>query len=110
MRFFFYISTLNFLTKQIIMKKLSTLLFSLLITGITCIHAQTDIKSNDELITIKVETDKSFGEHVQKEYVIVKTEKICDGKRKTKNIVKFGNHNFIQKSYSNSKNNGSPSS
>jgi len=92
------------------MKKLSILLFSLLITGITCIHAQTDIKSNDELITIKVETDKSFGEHVQKEYVIVKTEKICDGKRKTKNIVKFGNHNFIQKSYSNSKNNGSPSS
>lgn len=67
------------------MKKYSILSFTFLIIGITCSNAQTDVKKIDEFITIKVETDKSFGEHVQKEYIIVKTEKICEGKRKTKN-------------------------
>jgi len=88
------------------MKKFSIISFTFLIIGITCSNAQTDVNSIDEFITIKVETDKSFGEHGQKEYVIVKTEIICDGKRKTKNIVKFGNYNYIQKPYSKSKNNG----
>ena len=67
------------------MKKFSILSFTFLIIGITCINAQTDVKSNDEFITIEVEKDKSFGEHGQKKYVIVKKEQICDGKRKTKN-------------------------
>jgi hypothetical protein len=87
------------------MKKLSILSFTFLI-GINCINAQTDKNLIDEFITVEVETTKSFGEHGQKEYVIVKTEKNCDGKRKTKNNVKFGNYNYIQKPYSKSKNNG----
>ena len=46
----------------------------------------------DEFITVEVETLKSFGEHGQNEYVIVKTEKICDGKRITLNIVFFSKY------------------
>ena len=88
------------------MKKFSILSFTFLIIGITCINAQTDINSNDEFITIKVEKEQSFGEHGQKNYVIVKKEQICDGKRKTKNNVKFGNYSHKQKPYSKTKNNG----
>ena len=85
------------------MRKVLTLL---IICFTFLVNAQTDVNSNDEFITIKVKIDKSFAEHGQKEYFIVKTEEVCDGKRKNNSTVRFGNYSSIQQSYSQSKNKG----